>query len=75
MGQGPLGFHAPIKVPFNLQVLVTEGLKTGFRSSSSRRRRLADGLELETIRVAGWDIRTLSHHVPSSFEQVYPYSH
>jgi hypothetical protein len=74
IGQGPLDFHAPTKVPFNLQALVTEGLKTGFSSSSSRRR-LVSGLELEKIRIAGWDIRTLSHHVPSTFEHIHPYSH
>ena len=43
-----LDFHALIEALFNLQVLVIEGLKTGFRR---RRRRLVGGSGIEKMRV------------------------
>jgi len=44
-GHGLLDFHAPTKTLLNLHVLVTKGLKVGFR-------RLVDGSGFEKMRVA-----------------------
>jgi hypothetical protein len=46
-GHGLLDFHAPTEF-FNLQVLITKGLKTSFR----RRRRLVSELIFEKMRIA-----------------------
>ena len=56
--QGP---HAPTN---DLQVPITKGLKEG----------LEGGPKFEKMRVARWDIRTLPHQIPSTFERVNPYS-
>ena len=45
---------------------VIKGLKTGFRRRR-RRRKLIGELELLKMGVASWHVRTLSHHVPSTF--------
>ena len=48
-----------------------------FRTPSliTRRRRLVGGIGFEKMGVASWHIRTLSHQIPSTVEQVCPYSH
>jgi hypothetical protein len=66
----PLDFHAPTKVLLNLQVLVIEGLKIGFR-----RRRLVGVPKFEKMRVASWHIRTQPRHISSTSWRVCPYSH
>jgi hypothetical protein len=47
-----LDFHVFTSALFNLQVLITEALKIGFR----RRRRLLGGPKFEKMRVASWHI-------------------
>jgi hypothetical protein len=53
-----------------LQVLVTTGVKIGFR-----RRRLVGGPGFEKVKVASWHIQTLPHYIPSTCAWVCPYSH
>ena len=69
---GLLDFHAPTKSLFNLQMPVTEGLKTGFKK---KRRRLVDESGFKKMRVASWGTCTLPHQIPSTFRRVCPYSH
>ena len=69
---GPLDFEVSTKAFCNLKVPVTQRIEYQFPEKDEEEGRWPG---FEQTRVASWHIRTLPHHIPSKFEQAYPYSH